>query len=64
VRSGDDGAGDIGQQVRWRGDGVAGGNGGGCTAKGVWAAVVRCKGGVGGGGSVHGSGHACGGRYG
>jgi hypothetical protein len=28
VRSGDDGAGDIGQQVRWRGDGVAGGNGG------------------------------------
>jgi hypothetical protein len=29
-------------------DGVAGGNGGGCAAKGVW-----------GGGSAHGGGHAC-----
>jgi hypothetical protein len=29
-------------------DGVVGGNGGGgCVAKGAWAAVVRCKGGVG-----------------
>jgi hypothetical protein len=32
--------------VRW-GDGVASGNGGGCAAKGAWAAVVRCKGGHG-----------------
>jgi hypothetical protein len=47
VRSGDDGAGDTRQQVRW-GDGVAGGDGGGgCAAKGAWAAVVHCKGGVG-----------------
>jgi hypothetical protein len=28
-------------------DGVAGGNGGGCAAKGAWAAVVRWKGGMG-----------------
>jgi hypothetical protein len=34
--------------VRW-GDGVASGNGGGCAAKGAWAAVVRCKGGAWGG---------------
>jgi hypothetical protein len=34
--------------VRWRGDGVAGSNGGGCAAKGAW-----------GGGSAHGGGHAC-----
>jgi hypothetical protein len=47
VQSGGDGAGDTRQQVRWRGDGVAGGNGGGCAVKGVWVAVVRCKGGVG-----------------
>jgi hypothetical protein len=40
VRSGSDGAGDTRQQVRWRGDGVAGGNGGGCVAKGAWAAIV------------------------
>jgi hypothetical protein len=53
VRSGGDGAGDTRQQVQWRGDGVAGGNGGGCAAKGVWVAVVRCKG-VWGGGSAHG----------
>ena len=59
MRSGDDGAGDTRQQVRWRGDGVAGGNGGGCAAKGGWAAVVRCKGGMGGGASAHGGGHAC-----
>jgi hypothetical protein len=26
-----------------------------------WAAVVRCKGGMGGGASAHGGGHACGG---
>jgi hypothetical protein len=45
VRSGDDGASDTRQQVRWRGDGVAGGNGGGCAAKGKW-----------GGGSAHGGG--------
>jgi hypothetical protein len=31
-----------------RGDGVAGGDGGGgCAAKGVWAVVVRCKGAMG-----------------
>jgi hypothetical protein len=41
---GGDGSGDTRQQVRWRGDGVAGGNGGGCAAKEAWAAVVRCKG--------------------
>jgi hypothetical protein len=29
--------------VRWRGDGVAGGNSGGCAAKGAWAAVVVRK---------------------
>jgi hypothetical protein len=29
------------------GDGVSGGNGGGCATKRGWAAVVRCKGGVG-----------------
>jgi hypothetical protein len=47
VRSGGDGVGDTRQQVRW-GNGVAGGDGGGgCAAKGAWAAVVRCKGGVG-----------------
>jgi hypothetical protein len=37
------------------GDGVAGGNDGGCAAKGVWAVVVRCKGSVG-DGSAHGGG--------
>jgi hypothetical protein len=49
-----------------RGPSVAGDDGGGgCAAKGEWAAVVRCKGGVGavkgawGGGSAHGGGHAC-----
>ena len=47
--SGGDGAGDTRQQ-RWRGYGVAGGNGGGCAAKGACAVVVRCKGGMGGGG--------------
>jgi hypothetical protein len=49
VWSGGDGAGAMRQQVRrrGRGDGVAGGNGGGCAAKGAWAAVVCCKGGVG-----------------
>jgi hypothetical protein len=31
--SGGDGAGVTRQQVRWRGNGVAGGNGGGCAAK-------------------------------
>jgi hypothetical protein len=59
VRSGGDGAGDTRQQVRWRGDGVAGGNGGRCAAKGAWVAVVRCKGGrgavVGGGARVRGA---------
>jgi hypothetical protein len=34
-----------------RGDGAAGGNGGGCAAKGKW-----------GGGGAHGGGHACGGH--
>jgi hypothetical protein len=48
VWSGGDGACDTRQQVRWRGDGVASGNGGGCAAKGVW-----------GGGGAHGGGHAC-----
>jgi hypothetical protein len=48
VRSGGDGVDDTRQQVR-QGEGgpVAGDNGGGCAAKGAWAAVVRCKGGVG-----------------
>jgi hypothetical protein len=54
VRSGDDGACDTRQWVRWR-DGVTGGNNGGCAAKGAWAVVVRCKGSVG-GGSAHGGG--------
>ena len=46
VRSGGDGAGDTRQQVRGRGDGVAGGNGGGgFAAKGK-----------GGGGGAHGGG--------
>jgi hypothetical protein len=36
LRSGGDGAGDTRQQVRWRGDGVAGGNGDGCAGKGAW----------------------------
>jgi hypothetical protein len=31
--------------VRW-GDGVAGGNGGGCAAKGEWAVVVRMEAGT------------------
>jgi hypothetical protein len=31
--------------------------------KGGWAAVVRCKGGMGGGASAHGGGHACGGAW-
>jgi hypothetical protein len=55
VRSGDDGAGDTRQQVRWIGGGVAGGDGGGeCAAKGVdgggsalqrgvWVVVVRME---------------------
>jgi hypothetical protein len=29
--------------VRWRGEGVAGGNGGGCVAKGTGAVVVRME---------------------
>jgi hypothetical protein len=44
------------EQVRWRGrgPGVAGDDGGGgCAAKGAWAAVVRCKG-AWGGGRAHG----------
>jgi hypothetical protein len=40
VRSGGDGAGDTRQQVRWSGDGVAGGNGGGCATKGGRGVVV------------------------
>jgi hypothetical protein len=62
VWSGGDGAGDTRQYVR-QGEGgpVAGDDGGGgCAAKGAGAAVVvRCKGGRGGDGSVHGGGHAC-----
>jgi hypothetical protein len=54
VWSGGDGAGDIRQQVRWRGDGVAGGNGSGCAAKGAWAAVVRMEAGTRAGGGGHG----------
>ena len=49
VRSGGDGVGDTRQQAR-QGEGgpVAGDDGGsGCAAKVAWAAVVRCKGGVG-----------------
>jgi hypothetical protein len=41
-----DGAGDTMQHVRQgegKGDGVAGDNGGGCAAKGAWAAVVRME---------------------
>jgi hypothetical protein len=34
----------------------------GALEKGGWAAVVRCKGGMGGGASAHGGGHACGGH--
>jgi hypothetical protein len=34
----------------------------GALQRGRGAAVVRCKGGVGGGGSAHGGGHACGAR--
>jgi hypothetical protein len=58
------------QQVRWRGrgPGVAGDDGGGgCAAKGAWVAVVRCKGGMGGGSALQRGrgrwlemGHACG----
>jgi hypothetical protein len=60
VWSGSDGAGDTRQQVRQgEGGAVASDDGGsGCAAKGAWVAVVRCKGGVG-GGSAHGGGHAC-----
>jgi hypothetical protein len=48
VWSGSDGAGDTRQHARHgEGDGVSGGNGGGCAAKGGWVAVVRCKEGVG-----------------
>jgi hypothetical protein len=42
------------------GDGVDGGNGGGCATKGAWVVVVLCKGGsgavVGGGARVRGHG--------
>jgi hypothetical protein len=31
----------------------------GALQKGAWVAVVRCKGGMGGGASAHGGGHAC-----
>jgi hypothetical protein len=44
------------------GGGVAGGNGGGCAAKGGWAAVVRCKGGVGALVVRMEAGHICGGH--
>jgi hypothetical protein len=46
------------------GDGVSGGNGGGCTAKRGWAAVVRCKGGVGAVVVRMEAGHVCGGGMG
>jgi hypothetical protein len=46
--------------IKGGGPGVAGDDGGGgCAAKVAWAAVVRCKGGAWGGGSVHGGGHTC-----
>jgi hypothetical protein len=45
---GDEVAGAMRQRVQEGvGNGVVGDNGGGCAAKGAWAAVVRCKGGVG-----------------
>jgi hypothetical protein len=44
------------------GDGVSGGNGGGWTAKRGWAAVVRCKGGVGAVVVHMEAGHVCGGH--
>jgi hypothetical protein len=48
VRSGGDGVGDMRQRVRQGvGNGVVGDNGDGCAAKGAWAAIVRCKGGMG-----------------
>jgi hypothetical protein len=37
--------------VRWRGDGVAGSNGGGCAAKGHGAVVVRMEAGTRAGGT-------------
>ena len=45
------------------GDGVSGGNGGGCAAKRGWAAVVRCKGGVGAVVVHMEAGHVCGGAW-
>jgi hypothetical protein len=50
VRSGGDGVGATRQQVR-QGEGPVAGDdgGGGCAAKGAWAAIVRCKGGMGSG---------------
>jgi hypothetical protein len=48
VRSGGDGACATRQRARlWRGPVTGDDGGGGCAAKGAWAAVVRCKGGVG-----------------
>jgi hypothetical protein len=55
VRSGSDGADDTRQQVRW-GDGVSGGNGGGCTAKRGVGGSSALQRGCGGGGSAHGGG--------
>jgi hypothetical protein len=53
LRSSGDGVGATRQRVQHGegGAGFAGGNGGGCAAKGTW-----------GGGSAHGGGHACGGH--
>jgi hypothetical protein len=60
VRSGDDGAGATRKQVRWRGDGVAGGNGGGCAAKGGMGGGSALQRGAWGGGwrrGTHAGGH-------
>jgi hypothetical protein len=59
VWSGSDGADDTRQQVRWRGMVFLAVMAVGALQKGGWVAVVRCKGGMGGGGSVHGGEHTC-----
>jgi hypothetical protein len=62
VWSGSDGAGDTRQQVRQGEGGLLPGTMAIVGAlQGGLAAIVRCKGGVGGGASAHRGGHACGG---